>query len=64
MLKRGSTGSSESALVKMPHCWKSVPSITFAGSDPEFLERGFICIKVWGLALLILCLFFLNIPWK
>ena len=22
-LKRGLTGSSESALVKMPHCWKS-----------------------------------------
>ena len=22
-LKGGSTGSSESALVKMPHCWKS-----------------------------------------
>ena len=23
------------------------------GADPGFLERGFICIKVWGLALLI-----------
>ena len=20
------------------------------GADPEFLERGFICMKVWGLA--------------
>ena len=25
-----------------------------AGVDPGFLERGFICIKVWGFALLIL----------
>ena len=25
-----------------------------SGVDPGFLERGFICIKVWGLALLIL----------
>ena len=24
------------------------------GADPGFLERGFICIKVWGFALLIL----------
>ena len=24
------------------------------GADPEFMERGFICIKVWVLALLIL----------
>ena len=26
----------------------------WAGADPGFLERGFICIKVWGFALLIL----------
>ena len=25
-----------------------------SGPDPEFLESGFICIKVWGFALLIL----------
>ena len=25
-----------------------------AGADPGFLERWFICIKVWGFALLIL----------
>ena len=25
-----------------------------AVADPGFLERGFICIKVWGFALLIL----------
>ena len=25
-----------------------------AGADPGFLDRGFVCIKVWGLALLIL----------
>ena len=24
------------------------------GGDPGFLERGFICIKLWGFALLIL----------
>ena len=24
------------------------------GADPGFLERGFLCIKVWGFALLIL----------
>ena len=29
---------------------------------PGFLERGFICIKVWGLALLILSVISLNIP--
>ena len=27
------------------------------GADPGFLEKGFICIKVWGFALLILSLF-------
>ena len=26
----------------------------FSGADSGFLERGFICIKVWGFALLIL----------
>ena len=37
-----------------------------AGADPGFLERGFIsiCIEVWGLALLILSHFSLNIQWK
>ena len=25
-----------------------------SGADPGFLERGFVCIKVWGVALLIL----------
>ena len=28
--------------------------LSSSGADPGFLERGFICIKVWGLALLIL----------
>ena len=32
------------------------------GADPGFLERGFMCIKVLGLALLILSHFFKNIP--
>ena len=34
-----------------------------AGVDPGFVERGFICIKVWGFALLILSLF-LKYPMK
>ena len=28
-----------------------------AGMDPGFIKRGFICIKVWGFALLILSYF-------
>ena len=32
--------------------------ILVPGADPGFLERGFICIKVWGLALLILSHFY------
>ena len=32
-------------------------------TDPGFLGRGFICIKV-RVGVLILSLFFLNIPWK
>ena len=28
------------------------------GADPGFLERGFICIKVWGFPLLILSNFY------
>ena len=35
-------------------CFYSVVSNELAGVDPGFLERGFICIKVWGFALLIL----------
>ena len=31
-----------------------VPFIKTSEVDPGFLERGFICIKVWGFALLIL----------
>ena len=26
---------------------------TTPGTDPGFLERGFVCVKVWGFALLI-----------
>ena len=36
----------------------------FKWDHSRFLERGFICIKGWGFALLILSHFFLNIPWK
>ena len=28
--------------------------MTLSGADPGFLERGFICLKVWGFALLFL----------
>ena len=35
----------------------------YTGVDPGFLERGFICIKVWGFALLIY-LIFLKYPMK
>ena len=34
-LKGGFTGLSESTLVKMPHCWKSL-----AYADPESFARG------------------------
>ena len=30
-------------------------------ADPEFLERGFICIKVWGVRFGDFISFFLNI---
>ena len=33
------------------------------GAYLGFLERGIICV-VWGFALLILSIFFFNIPWK
>ena len=31
--------------------------IKVSGADPEFLERGFLCIKVWVFALLIYLIF-------
>ena len=34
-LKGGCTGSSESTLVKMPHCWKS-----HSTADPESFSEG------------------------
>ena len=30
-------------------------------ADPGLLERGYICLKVWGFAMFILSLFFFNI---
>ena len=35
--------------------------IVGTGADPGLLERGLICIKVWGFALLIFCYFFSKI---
>ena len=32
------------------------------GADPGFLERGFICIKRWGVRFADFTSFFLNIP--
>ena len=36
------------------YCFYEYHSECLAGADPEFLERGFICIKVRGFALMIL----------
>ena len=36
----------------------------YAGADPGFLERGFICIEMWGVGFVDFISFFLNIPWK
>ena len=36
----------------------------FAGAGHRFLERGFLCIKVWGVHFADFFSFFLNIPWK
>ena len=41
-------------------CWSRSSA---AGADPEFLERGFICIKGWG-SFADFIWFFLNTPWK
>ena len=35
-------------------CMKLFPVSSITRADPGFLEREFICIKVWGFALLIL----------
>ena len=32
------------------------------GADPGFLERGFICIKIWGVRFADFISFFFNIP--
>ena len=35
--------------------------VMFAGEDPGFLERGFICIKGWGVSFADFISFFLTI---
>ena len=41
------------------------PVQELAGADPGFRKRGFICKKVWrGFVLLMISIFFLNIPGK
>ena len=42
----------------------SILLFTCTRADPGTLERGFICLKVLGFALVILSHFFLHIPWK
>ena len=37
-LKGGGTGSSESTLVKMPHCWKSHVAALFAQNSTLFID--------------------------
>ena len=37
-------------------------NLKITGEDPGFLERGFICIKVWGLRFPDFILFLLIIP--
>ena len=42
-------------------------SPSFSGADPRFLEKGFVCIKLWWFALLILSHFhwiFKNRDWE
>ena len=34
----GCTGSSESTLVKVPHCWKSHVSMVTSGGQPDLLH--------------------------
>ena len=38
-LKVGCTGSSESALVKMPHCWKSCVTAQMLSADDTIRQR-------------------------
>ena len=40
-----------------------MPQNVASGADPGFLERGFLCLKVWGFALLFY-LIFLICPMK
>ena len=39
-LKGGCTGSSESILVKMPHCWKSHAAAHISFTDDKTIEDG------------------------
>ena len=49
-LKGGCTGSSESTLVKMPHCWKShvTAQIFFSGAEDK---HGYLWDRHYGLCL-------------
>ena len=40
----------------------SMLTYSLAGADPGFLEKEFMCIKVWGFTLLILSHFSKNSP--
>ena len=41
---------------------KFMATTLFSGADPGFLERGIICIKLWGSVNANFISFFLNIP--
>ena len=47
-LNGGCTGSSESTLVKMPHCWKSrvTAQLFLAGSSCKQIVLGMSCLLV------------------
>ena len=48
-LKGGSRGSSESTLVKMPHCWKShvTAQINNAIQTENYVEQEIYTEKIW-----------------
>ena len=56
-LKRGCTGSSESTLVKMAHCWK--PHVAAQMTPPEASCKSFEIVGVIDIAVYIVT----HVPW-
>ena len=46
-LKGACTGTSESTLVKMPHCWKSRVAAHFTTSSTSTFHSGYRLIGIW-----------------